>query len=45
MYGVAHIRAWPIVPWIQTDSRGWYFSWLFIRIARYIRYFGEIEEE
>jgi hypothetical protein len=43
--GMAHIRAWPIFPWIQTDRYGWYFSWLFIRIGRFSKYRGEIEEE
>lgn len=32
---LAHIRMWPIIPWIQTDGYGWYFSWLFIRVFRY----------
>ena len=34
--GLAHIGAWTIFPWIRTDKSGWYFSWGFLRLARFV---------
>lgn len=40
--GIAHIRSWTIFPWIRTDKRGWYFSWGFLHLNRFVAEYDDI---
>jgi hypothetical protein len=42
--GFIHISEWTILPWIGTDPRGWEFTWVFFRMARFWLTKAEYEE-
>jgi hypothetical protein len=33
--GIRHIRVWTLVPWIDSDVEGWWFTWLCFIVARH----------
>lgn len=42
--GVRHVARWTIVPWVSTDADGWVFTWGFITLGRYKRYFTYVDD-